>query len=254
MIKQGSSAALGSALALATTFGCSGGAEVKVAFDHQSAHPGALTVAGGQRPGVFGVKLVALYLAEDVDGQTLDNVGGVTRLWSNPACDQELRRCGVGPSAGAYQVKDYFDLALPSEEVNARLNAQGAEVTPGTYRYLRMDMAGIQDIGSSADQTAPNLRFGADPTSAHEVRFHTNMEMLPLDPPLVLTSGDTVTVTLSYDLGASYFSGAGVDENHPPEGTPLSDWYCGGDSGTPARGSCLRFSRFSPSVSHAQKP
>jgi hypothetical protein len=235
-----------------TTAGCAGGAEVKVAFDHQSgAHTSALTAADGHTPGVFGLKLVALYLSGDVDPGTMNNQGEVGRIWTNDACDAELHHCSIGPEGGAYQLKEYFDLALPSDEVNARLNAQGAMVKPGTYRYLRMDMAGILDRdknGGKNDPNVPNLRFGDDAASAREVRFASNQIMVPLDPPMVVGDGDAVTVTLGYDLAGSYFSAPELDAFHPPDGTSLSDWYCGDLSRNPAHGPCLRFTTFTPAV------
>jgi hypothetical protein len=80
------------------------------------------------------------------------------------------------------------------------------------------------------------------------VRFNANNYTIALDPPMVVGDGDTVTVTLAYDLAGSYFAGGELDAGHPPDGTPLSDWYCGDTSRNPARGPCLRFSKFTPSV------
>jgi hypothetical protein len=231
--------------------GC-GGAEVKVAFDHRtpavSTGSGkALVVADPATAGVFGIKLVSIHLAEDVAAGSGDNVGHVARIWTNPVCDKDLHQCGIAPQAGAHQVTDYFDLALPTREVNARLNSQGESVKPGSYRYLRMDMMGPNP---TFEQSTPNLRFGAEPGKMHEVRSD-NGYLVPLDPPLVVgdSDSDTVTVTLAYDLRGSYFDGEGLDAFHPPADTTLSQWYCGDNSVKPARGPCLRFTGFSPMVS-----
>jgi hypothetical protein len=231
----------GMALAAA---GC-GGAEVKIAFDHRTQGVGqALTIADGNTPTVFGMKLVTMYVVEDI-GADSNSVGQVGRVWLNPACDPDSSHCSIAPAAGPHQIKDYFDLALPSAEVNARLNSQGHHLEAGTYRYLHMDLAGPI---AADEHTAPNLRFGTS-AGAHEVRLETNGYWVPLDPPMVISDGDAVTVTLGYDLRGSYFEGTGLDAFHPPEGIALDEWYCGDSSQSPARGPCLRFAGFVPAVS-----
>jgi hypothetical protein len=229
--------------------GC-GGAEVKVAFDHHadSSSGQALTVADGNTPSVFGMKLVTIYLVEDRSAD-MNNVGNVGRIWLNPACDPDGYKCSIAPTAGAHQIQDYFDLALPTSEVNARLNSQGSEIKPGTYRYLHMDLAGPI---ASDEHTAPNLQFGTG-AGTSQVRLMNNGYLVRLDPPMVIADGDTVTVTLGYDVRGSYFTGADLDAFHPPAGTTLDQWYCGDQSRTPARGPCLRFSGFTPAVSRETK-
>jgi hypothetical protein len=230
--------------------GC-GGADVKVAFDHEiaSASAGqALTVEDGTTPTVFGMKLVTMYVVEDVSAD-FNSVGEVGRIWMNPACDPDGYRCSIAPAAGDNQIKDYFDLALPSAEVNARLNAQNSSIKSGTYRYLHMDLAGPI---ATDDHSSPNLRFGTS-AAAHEVRLNTNGYWVVLDPPMVVADGDSVTVSLSYDLRGSYFEGATLDAFHPPAGTALDQWYCGDSSHAPARGPCLRFAGFVPTVIHTGK-
>jgi hypothetical protein len=64
---------------------------------------------------------------------------------------------------------------------------------------------------------------------------------------MVVADGDSVTVTLGYDLAGSYFPGADLDAAHPPQGTSLSDWYCANT------GPCLRFTKFTPAVTHSAK-
>jgi hypothetical protein len=48
---------------------------------------GALTTGEGSTPDVFGIKMTAIYLSEDVDAATMNNVGNVARIWTNPVCD-----------------------------------------------------------------------------------------------------------------------------------------------------------------------
>jgi hypothetical protein len=230
--------------------GCQTGATVKMSFENRSARGQALTLSsGGQTPTVFGIRMVVAYLAEDQDAD-MNNVGNVGRIWVNPVCDPELRHCGIGAGAGANRVTDYFDLALPSDEVNARLNAQGLTVEPGTYRLLRLDLAGPQ---GAQDRDVPNMRYGMAGGAPSEVR-RDNVYVVKLDPPLVLESGDTVTMSLGYDIRDSYFGDPALDEGHPPEGTTHQNWYCGDRASNPARGPCLQFAGFSPAVTRSASP
>lgn len=237
------------ALSLAAV-GC-GGAEVNVAFEHRTetvASGGqALTVDDGHTPAVFGMKLIMMYVVENIDADS-NSVGEVGRIWTNPACDDN-GYCSILPEAGSHQVKDYFDLALPSAEVNARLNSQGSTIKAGTYRYLHMDLAGPM---KQDDRAVPNLRFGTA-AAAHEVRLNNNGYWVRMDPPLVIGDGDAVTVTLGYDLKGSYFEGDALDGFHPPAGVGVDQWYCGDTSRVPARGPCLRFEGFVPAVSRQGK-
>jgi hypothetical protein len=234
--------------------GC-GNASVTVAFDHVQgalAERSATAPAPGVTPAVFGLKIVAIYLAEDVDSVTMDNVGDVQRIWTNPVCDPDGTRCSIAPWSGPNQVKDYFDLALPSDVVNARLSSQGATVQPGSYRYLRFDMAGVLPPGE--DNAVPNLRFGASAASASEVRFRGNNYTILLDPPLALGSGDSVTVTLAYDVTDSYYADPGLSTGRPPAGYDISEWYCAGVEHDPAGPPCLAFKGFVPSVGKVAAP
>jgi hypothetical protein len=222
----------------AAVAGCQGSADVKIAFDHTAGPARALTLASsGQTPTVFGVKIVAAYLAEDED-QAMQNVGNVGRIWVNPICDAELHHCGIGPGAGANRVTDYFDLALPTEEVNARLNAQAHSIPPGTYRLLRLDLAGLNGV---YDRDVANMQYGMAGETPSQVR-RDNVYVARLDPPLVLADGDSVTMSLGYDIQDHYF--AQPDGTQPPEGVTYQDWYCQTDT----HGPCLQFSGFKPSV------
>jgi hypothetical protein len=148
--------------------GCQGGAGVKIAFDNRgpAGITQALSLEAGRTPTLFGIRLVAAYLAEDVDAD-MNNVGEVGRIWTNPVCDADLYHCGIGPGAGANRVTEYFDLALPTDQVNARLNAQEHLIKPGSYRLLRLDMAGV--LGAH-DNDVPNMRYGMAGGTPSEVR------------------------------------------------------------------------------------
>lgn len=230
--------------------GCSS-ASVSVAFDNVHVtvaevvtEAGAPAPASGVTPTVFGVKIVAIYLAEDVDPVTMQNTGDVQRIWTNPACDSDGTHCGIDAWSGPYQVKDYFDLAQPSEVVNARLNSQGETVELGTYRYLRFDMAGVTPLGPDS---TPNLRFGTGADTS-EIRFRGNNYTILLDPPLTLVTGDSAVVTLAYDVTDALYGDPTLDTSRPPAGYDISEWYCADVSRDPAGPPCLAFHGFEPSI------
>jgi hypothetical protein len=227
--------------------GCQGNAGVKMAFDNRSASgltAQALTLAEGQTPTVFGIKMTAVYLVEDV-APDMDNVGEVGRIWINPVCDEGLHQCGIGRDK-ANRVTDFFDLALPTDEVNRNLNAQSHDIKPGTYRYLRVDFTGPLPPNVPNDPTLTNLRFGAG-DMVSEVRNNQNGVTVKIEPPLELADGDSATVALGYDYRGSYFPSKELDSSHPPDGD-FQNWLCSDLSADPVRGPCLHFSGFTPRV------
>lgn len=240
-------------IALATAAAaCQGRAGVKMSFENRSAvrtTGQALTLAEGKTPTVFGIKMTAVYLVEDV-AANMDNVGEVGRIWVNPVCDEALQHCGIARDK-PNRVTDFFDLALPTEEVNRNLNAQSHNIKPGTYRYLRVDFTGQLSPAAANDRTLTNLRFGADGTVS-QVRVRDNGATTKIDPPLVLADGDSATVALGYDYRNSYFPSPELDESHPPDGN-FQTWLCGNMASDPARGPCLHFSGFTPSVAGVTK-
>jgi hypothetical protein len=229
---------------------CQGSADVKMAFDNRAAGriaTQALVLSESQTPTVFGIKMTAVYLVEDVDATSSNNVGEVGRIWTNPVCDEGLHECGIAPTM-SHRVSDFFDLALPTDEVNRRLNAQGQPLKPGTYRYLRLDLTGPLPADVPNDPHLTNLRFGAGGVVS-EVRNPNNAYTVRIDPPLQLADGDSATVALGYDYRSSYYPDPAANGSQPPEGTNFQDWLCSDLTHAPARGPCLRFTGFSPSVS-----
>jgi hypothetical protein len=86
-----------------------------------------------------------------------------------------------------------------------------------------------------------------------EVRRNNNYDV-KLDPPLVLADGDSVTMSLGYDIRDSYYEGDDLNSGKPPEGYTLDDWYCNGDESRGVGHSpCLAFHGFYPSVTRTAK-
>lgn len=233
----------------------SAGAKVQVAFNNLSGVTSALNlrnmlaVGTPSTPEVFAMKLVVMYLVPDVDPDTQNNIGTAARIWQNPVCDDDLTFCGIGEGAGEYRVTDYFDFALPTEEVNANLVSQGRTVAEGTYKYLRVDFMGYNN--GVTDSDTPNFKFGPNASTTHEIRPNWgNGYTVALAEPIEIVAGETVDVTIEYDYADSYYADASNDTGNPPEGGVIDNWSCVG-SGNPATGPCLYFSGFAPSAKKA---
>lgn len=197
----------------------------------------------GVTPDIYRMKLVAMYLVEDIDGNQ-DNVGALTRIWTSSKCDADLTLCGIGPAAGEYIV-DYFDFAAGTAAVNQTLasyqrDTKESTVNPGTYRYIRLDFQGA--TGSQIDTTTANLEFGT--SSAQAVRAQVGALTVQLSEPLVIAEGNTFTINLAYDLENRFY--ASGDPGNPPAEVASDDkWTCNGTSaGVP----CIVEAPFSPTV------
>lgn len=190
---------------------CSGSASVRFQMSNDTAS--ARTSDGPSATGdvVLKFKLIAAYLAEDVDPTTMDNAGTTEMIWLNPQCQNDISGCnvsGFAQPAGGPRVTDYFDLARPNAEVNAELNSQDATISPGSYRYARIEMC--KAYAPDTQPTDPTLIWQGPGMSA-EAPFTSGdcgRTSAAFDPPLVLAAGDSVAVTLGYDLSTSIVAGA----------------------------------------------
>lgn len=155
------------------------------------------------------LKMIAVYLAEDVDPVTQNNIGGVEMVWINPQCGGDINGCNIDGFAepSGPRVTSFFDLARPTAEVNADLNSQAAAVSPGSYRYARVELCKAY---GQTEPTAPTMMWSGPGMSAEQAfsSGDCGRTSLRFDPPLDLAAGDSVEVTLGYDLGAAIVSGA----------------------------------------------
>lgn len=169
------------------------------------------TTAAATGDSVLKLKLIAAYLAEDVDPVTMNNVGGTEMIWLNPQCADDISGCNVSgfvEPAGGPRITDYFDLARPSAEVNAELNSQGLAISPGSYKYARVEMC--KAFGGETVPSDPTLMWRGPGMTAEQpfASGDCGRTSLAFDPPLVLATGDSVMVTLGYDLDAAIVAGA----------------------------------------------
>ena len=158
-------------------------------------HPSSIAVSSTH---YFAMKLASVYLAQDIDPQTQNNVGESAMLWVSPHCTN-ADDC------------DLFDFARPTDLVNADLNSQELDVPPGTYRYVRMEFCYHGDM-----PTLPNVEWqGGDMPSPHGfIGGGCGVTSKEFNPPLVLAAGDSVAVALGYDLSNATSVGQ-PDPNYP---------------------------------------
>lgn len=178
------------------------------------------------------LKMDAIYVAYDVDA-TGRNVGpsdgsqpDTQAVYASPNCpavdssadaqpQPNLGNCGIdvglesssNPPQEIIASPDFIDLAAGAESVNAELAAGSFQVAAGTYKYLRLGIGsnapGAQGNGtqdSLPEGTAMNFRFRAPGMDdALEVRRLVGIDVR-FPEPLVIEEGQTVTLTLRYDV------------------------------------------------------
>lgn len=91
-------------------------------------------------------------------------------------------------------ITQFFGLSSPAS-VNLALNSQAKSVQVGTYKYVRLEFCKYNQGNSE------NIQWGI--TGGPVQQFQRNMctvNSAEMNPPLSLAEGQTVTLTLSYDI------------------------------------------------------
>ncbi len=186
----------------------------------------------------FAMKLASVYLAENVDPVTQNNVGNNAMLWTSPHCTS-ADDCSL------------FDFARPTATVNADLNSEELDVDPGTYRYVRMEFCYHGDR-----PTQPNIVWsGGDMTTPHGfLEMECGVTSAEYNPPLELRPGDSVSVDVGYDLTGA--TSVGQPNPDDPAGHALTadDGHgvgfddCVVDAANATK-TCFRVPQFTPSAS-----
>jgi hypothetical protein len=200
------------ALALTSAVGCGGGtASAKLRLENQSTVAPATRLTRLADGSSLRIKLLDVSIVEGVDPVTQDNQGAVSTIWLNPECGGNNDGCNIdGMSGGPAgpRVTRFFDFARASADVNAELNSQSRDVQPGTYSYARVSFC--KAYGGQTMPTLPTMMW-AGPGMAGEVAFASGdcgRTSLPFDPPLDVKAGDSVEVSLGYDLAQAVVAGA----------------------------------------------
>jgi hypothetical protein len=161
----------------------------RVKFMNRDAPEGVTT----HTPDYLGIKLIAAYLAEDVDQTTGENVGETVMIYLNPACNEDIGNCNIG---GNYDniVSDFFEFTATTETVNAQLNAQERDVPPGTYKYVRLEFCKLSEGASNFSFQASTM------TEAHSFSRPSCTTTAECVPPIEIPEGGSIRVRLDYDL------------------------------------------------------
>ena len=148
---------------------------------------------------LFEMKILSVYLSEDIDPVSMDNTGRSERIWVNPAC----------PDANSCRDSnvDYFDLTDPTA-ANRQLNSQGPEIDAGSFHYVRVEFC----IGGPQGNTVRYKTAGMpEPIEASYGGCGVTSERL--EPAVDVTGGSAVTIALEYDLKSQplyYAEGGGT--------------------------------------------
>jgi hypothetical protein len=120
---------------------------------------------------------------------------------------------GFAAPSGGPRITGFFDLARPTAEVNAELSSQGTAVSAGSYQYARVELC--KAYGQS-EATAPTMMWSGPGMTAEQAFSSGDCGRTSqrFDPPLDLAAGDSVEVTLGYDLGAAIVEGAPATPLH----------------------------------------
>ena len=218
--------------------GCTGKADVRLRMENQTA---ANALVGGPDR-TLAIRLIAVYLAEDVDPGTLNNIGKTQMIWLNPECNDDISGCGPAGAAGSGpRVQEYFDFGIPTAEVNAALNSQGRAVEEGKYRYARVEFC----KGTPAE---PNLLWSGPGMAAERPMTVGDCARTSqvFDPPLAVAAGEAVTVTLGYDLAQSIQTGAPAPGGYALAG--VEHWFRDCEDLLDGTRVCMDFPDFVPSA------
>lgn len=148
-------------------------------------------------PSYFGMKLVAVYLSEDIDEEG-NNIGNNQMIYLNPTCQGEIDSCGIS-SSFPNQITDFFDFSRSTAEIQEELAATPFEVNTGIYRYVRMEFCRTESSSASLD--IANVEFTANDMSApYQYSYGQCGITNQFESPITISEGDSVIVNLSFDL------------------------------------------------------
>lgn len=164
------------------------------------------TSSGTDAPSLYGMKIIAAYLVEDIDPDTQNNIGQTLMFYLNEDCEDDIMHCDL--SAGTAEdgnpidkiigVDDYIDLTDPTT-VNAQLNDQTQSVSVGNYQYVRMEFCKYNT------ENAPNVEWAFTGVPLRTFTRQTcTISSEKITPPLEIASeSDAVTFVASYDPNGS---------------------------------------------------
>jgi len=189
-----------------------------------------------EAPASFEMKLITVYLTEDI-GADQSNSGKTAFIYLNPDCEDDISHCDI--SGGDAEdgspmdkiVTSYFDFGADSAAVNTAVNAQSRSIDAGSYKYVRMEFCKYNN------ENAPNIKWTPDGGSELEIQRNTcTVNSTEISPALEVAEGDSVTVTLAYDLSATVTTGLSTNQGD------------GCDGGTSGSIKCFQLPTFVPTA------
>lgn len=153
-------------------------------------------------PTSYGVKILKVFVSPDKEGAITGPAG---LIWANTACavataetdidDKTFTYESVGADCTDDKVTTFFELARPTAEVNTELNAQNHKILPGTYNYVQLEFC-------NGGAKSKNAQFNAAGMSeTYQLTANScGISSIKADPPIVVGEGESVTVSLAYDL------------------------------------------------------
>ncbi len=165
-----------------------------------------------EAPSAFGMKLITVYLTQDIDPTTQSNTGGTAFIYLNPDCQDDISHCDISSgtaedgSAMDKIVTTYFDFGAGTDAVNTALNAQARSIEAGTYKYVRMEFCKYN--AGNAENITWTPSGGAAQTFK---RNSCTVNSAEFSPALTIAAGESVTVNVSYDLTGLVETGLSSD-------------------------------------------
>ncbi len=183
--------------------------------------------SSGASPTFFGMKLIAAYLAEDIDPDTQSNLGQTLMFYLNEDCEEDIMHCDISggtaednnPIDHIIGVDNYFDLTNPAD-VNEQLNQQTRDVIAGTFQYVRMEFCKLNSEG------ADNVEWSYDGVALRSFALSMcTVTSAKITPPIEISDTSTAaTFIASYDPVGSISTGpeaVGNDCTTDTEGTKV---------------------------------
>ncbi len=188
------------------------------------------------QPTEFKMKLIAAYLAADVDPVTGNNVGETGTFYVNPECHGDLMHCDVSGGTAedgkpiAHVIDTFFDFGQGSDLVNQALNAEGLSIPAAEYKYVRLEFCKLNQEGTANI----NWQGGTNNSETPFTKSECTVTSVVMNPPLSIGKGETATVKLAYDYSNSIQVGVDAQGDN-----------CSGSGDTK---SCFSVPEFTPSA------
>lgn len=177
-------------------------------------------------PSLMGMKVVSVQLVQDIDPSTGNFVGAPATVYLNPQCGGDLTGgCGIS-SSDKEEITDFFIFSRDSAGVNAQLNSSPFDIEPGTFKYVQISFCSGSD-GTNIDNNIEFLVSGM--TGPFSFAQSVCANRATADPPLVISAGDDVKLSLAYDLTDSVtitVGGQSQASSCTARGTDTTNQYC----------------------------